>query len=131
MISRNLPHARIKQQRCRWKNRENYIEKGKRHYEEHKERFRKLSCDQYKRLSEEETNRKENMQNIGTVICLKKTNRKWKDVEKVTEKLCLKKINIKETIHKQILGKIQKELIQQCVEENKNKTMRWKMLKCM
>ena len=51
------------------------LNKGKDYYKNNKERLREQARDKYRKISEEEKNKKENMAKIDTVICLKKRNK--------------------------------------------------------
>ena len=58
------------------KNRDVILNRGKDCYENDKERLREQARDKYRNLSEEEKNlKKENMEKIDIVICLKKRNK--------------------------------------------------------
>ena len=48
------------------------LNRAKDYYENNKERLREQARDQYRNLSEEEKNKKENMEEIDVAICLKK-----------------------------------------------------------
>ena len=48
------------------------LNKGKDYYKNNKERLREQARDKYRKISEEEKNKKENMAKIDPVICLKK-----------------------------------------------------------
>ena len=48
------------------------LNRAKDYYENIKERLREQTTDQYRNLSEEEKNKKENMEEIDVAICLKK-----------------------------------------------------------
>ena len=54
------------------RNRDVILNRAKDYYENDKERLREQARDKYRNLSEEETNKKENMGRIDIVICLKK-----------------------------------------------------------
>ena len=51
------------------------LNKGKDYYKNNKERLREQARDKYRKISEEEKNKKENMAKIDPVICLKKRNK--------------------------------------------------------
>ena len=53
-------------------NRDVILNRAKDYYENDRERFREQARDKYRNLSEEENNKKENMQKIDFSICLKK-----------------------------------------------------------
>ena len=48
------------------------LNRAKDYYENDKERSRKQARDKYRNLSDEEKNKKENIEKIGIIICLKK-----------------------------------------------------------
>ena len=48
------------------------LNRAKDYYENDEERSRKQARDKYRNLSDEEKNKKENMEKIGIIICLKK-----------------------------------------------------------
>ena len=54
------------------KNRDVILNRAKDYYENDKERLREQARDKYRNLSEEEKNKKENMEKIDISICLKK-----------------------------------------------------------
>ena len=54
------------------KNRNVILNRAKDYYEDDKERLREQARDKYRKLSEEEKNKKENMEKIDVSICLKK-----------------------------------------------------------
>ena len=54
------------------KNRDVILNIAKDYYENHKERLREQARDKYRNLSEEEKNKKKNMEKVHISICLKK-----------------------------------------------------------
>lgn len=55
-----------------------------------------MASEQYKVFSENEKNIKgESMVEIGIKICLRNKTKIWKSMEKITDKICLKKTNRK------------------------------------
>ena len=54
------------------RNREVILNRAKDYYENDKKRLREQARDKYRNLSEEEKNKKENMEKIDISICLKK-----------------------------------------------------------
>ena len=54
------------------KNREVILNRAKNYYENNKERLRLQARNKYRKLSEEETNKIENMEKIDVTICLKR-----------------------------------------------------------
>ena len=57
------------------KNRDVILNRAKDYYKNDKERLREQAIDKYKKLSEEEKIKKENMGRIDIVICQKKRNK--------------------------------------------------------
>ena len=57
------------------KNRDVILNRAKDYYKNDKERLREQAIDKYKKLSEEEKIKKENMERIDIVICQKKRNK--------------------------------------------------------
>ena len=57
------------------RNRDVILNRAKDYYENDKERLREQARDKYRNLSEEEKNKKENMEKIDITICLKKRNK--------------------------------------------------------
>ena len=67
------------------------LNRAKYYYKNDKERLRKQARDKYRNLSEEEKNKKENMEKIDISICLKKR----KKTKRISKKLSWgKKISI-------------------------------------
>ena len=56
--------------------------RAKDYYENDKERLREQARDKYRNLSEEEKNKKENMEIIGITICLKRKKIRLKEYQK-------------------------------------------------
>ena len=54
------------------RNRDVILNRAKDYYENDKERLREQARDKYRNLSEEEKNKKENMEKVDTTICLKR-----------------------------------------------------------
>ena len=54
------------------KNRDVILNRAKDYYKNDKERLREQARDKYRNLSEEEKNKKENMEKIDITICLKR-----------------------------------------------------------
>ena len=54
------------------RNRDVILNRAKDYYENNKERLREQARDKYRNWSEEEKNRKENMEKIDVAICLKR-----------------------------------------------------------
>ena len=57
------------------KNREIILNRAKDYYENDKERLREQARDKYRNLSEEDKNKKKNMEKTDIIICLKKRNK--------------------------------------------------------
>ena len=57
------------------RNREVILNKAKDYYENNKERLREQARDKYRNLSEEDKNKKKNMEKTDIIICLKKRNK--------------------------------------------------------
>ena len=51
------------------------LNRGKKYYEDDKERLREQARDKYRNLSEEKRMKRENMEKIDIIICLKKRNK--------------------------------------------------------
>ena len=60
---------------CYQRNREVILNRGKGYYENDKERLREQARDKYRNLSEEDKNKKKNMEKTDIIICLKKRNK--------------------------------------------------------
>ena len=56
-------------------NRDVILNRAKYYYENDKQRLREQTRDIYRNLSEEDKNKKENMEKTDTIICLKKRNK--------------------------------------------------------
>ena len=54
------------------KNKDVVLSKAKDYYKNNKDRLREQARDKYRNLSEEEKNKKENMEKIDIIICLKR-----------------------------------------------------------
>ena len=54
------------------KNQNVMLSKAKDYYKNNKDRLRERARDKYRNLSEEEKNKKENMEKIDIIICLKR-----------------------------------------------------------
>ena len=54
------------------RNRDVILNRAKDYYENDKEKLREQAKDKYRNLSEEEKNKKENMEKVDTTICLKR-----------------------------------------------------------
>ena len=57
------------------RNRDLILNRAKYYYENDKQRLREQTRDKYRNLSEEDKNKKENMEKTDTIICLKKRNK--------------------------------------------------------
>ena len=57
------------------RNREIMLNRAKDYYENDKERLREQARNKYRNLSEEHKNKKENMEKIDIIICLKKRSK--------------------------------------------------------
>ena len=57
------------------RNKDVILNKAKDFYKNDKKRLREHVRDKYRSLSEEEKNKKENMERMGIIICLKKRNK--------------------------------------------------------
>ena len=57
------------------RNRDAILNKAKEYYKNDKERLREKARDKYRNLSEEKKRKRENMEKIDIVICLKKRNK--------------------------------------------------------
>ena len=57
------------------RNTEVILNRAKYYYENNKERLREQARDKYRKLSEEEKNKRENIEKTGIIICLKKRNK--------------------------------------------------------
>ena len=57
------------------RNRDVILNRAKDYYENDKQRLREQTRDKYRNLSEEDKNKKENMEKTDTIICLKKRNK--------------------------------------------------------
>ena len=57
------------------RNREIILNRAKDYYENDKERLRERARNKCRNLSEEKKNKKENMEKIDTIICLKKRSK--------------------------------------------------------
>ena len=57
------------------RNRDVILNRAKDYYENNKERLREQVRDKYKNLSEEDKNKKKNMEKTDIIICLKKRNK--------------------------------------------------------
>ena len=58
------------------RNRYVIIKRAKNYYENDKERLREQAGDKYRNLSEEDKNKKKNMEKTDIIICLKKRNKR-------------------------------------------------------
>ena len=67
------------------KNRDVILNRAKDYYENDKEKLREQARDKYRNLSEEEKNKKENMEKLDILICLKK-RKKTKIISKKLSK---------------------------------------------
>ena len=66
------------------KNRSAILNRLKDYYGNDKKRLREKARDQYRNLSEEDKNKRENVEKTDTIICLKKRNKDQKNVKKIT-----------------------------------------------
>ena len=57
------------------RNRDVAVNKAKEYYKNNKERLRELARNKYRNLSEEDKNKKGNMEKIDIIICLKKRSK--------------------------------------------------------
>ena len=57
------------------RNRDGILNRAKDYYKNDKERLRDNARDKYRNLSEEEEKKRENMEEIDIIICLKKRNK--------------------------------------------------------
>ena len=57
------------------KNRDVILTRAKDYYENDKENLREKASDKYRKLSEEDENKKKNMEKTYIIICLKKRNK--------------------------------------------------------
>ena len=73
------------------KNRDVILNRAKDYYENNKERLRVQARDKYRNLSEEEKNKKENMEKIDISICLKKRKKRL-NIKKKILKIISKKL---------------------------------------
>ena len=78
------------------RNREVIVNRAKDYYENDRERLREQARDKYRNLSEEEKTKKkkkkkkkkrENMEKTDIIICLKKRNKDYKNIKKITMRL--------------------------------------------
>ena len=58
------------------RNRDKILHKAKNYYNNNDERLREYARNKYRNLSEEDKLKKENMQKLDTIICLKKKSKK-------------------------------------------------------
>ena len=79
------------------RNRDVILNRSKDYYKNHKERFRDNARDKYRNLSEEE-----NMEEIDTIICLKKKIQKLKLMKLIKTK----SLNLRKKIHDYIHSKL-------------------------
>ena len=68
------------------------LNRAKYYYENGNERLREQTRDKYGNLSEEEKTKRKIMEKTDITICLKKKNKDWKNIKKITSKL--KRLNI-------------------------------------
>ena len=66
------------------KNRSAILNRLKDYYGNDKKRLREKARDQYRNLSEEDKNKRENVEKKDTIICLEKRNKDQKNVKKIT-----------------------------------------------
>ena len=78
------------------KNRDVILHRAKDYYENDKEKLREQARDKYRNLSEEEKNKKENMEKLDILICLKKR----KKTKIISKKLSKGKKNLNIIINK-------------------------------
>ena len=78
------------------RNRDVILNRAKDYYENDKERLREQARDKYRNLSEEEKNKKENMEKLDILICLKKR----KKTKIISKKLSKGKKNLNIIINK-------------------------------
>ena len=78
------------------KNRDVILNRAKDYYENDKEKLREQARDKYRNLSEEEKNKKENMEKLDILICLKKR----KKTKRISKKLSKGKKNLHIIINK-------------------------------
>ena len=78
------------------KNRDVILNRAKDYYENDKEKLREQARDKYRNLSEEEKNKKENMEKLDILICLKKR----KKTKIISKKLSKGKKNLNIIINK-------------------------------
>ena len=78
------------------KNRDVILNRAKDYYENDKEKLREQARDKYRNLSEEEKNKKENMEKLDILICLKKR----KKTKIIPKKLSKGKKNLNIIINK-------------------------------
>ena len=69
------------------RNRDVILNRTKDYYENDKERLREQPRDKYRNLSEEEKKKRENMEKTDIIICLKKRNKDYKNIKKITMRL--------------------------------------------
>ena len=78
------------------KNRDVILNRAKDYYENDKEKLREQARDKYRNLSEEEKNKKENMEKLDILICLKER----KKTKIISKKLSKGKKNLNIIINK-------------------------------
>ena len=78
------------------RNRDVILNRAKDYYENDKERLREQARDKYRNLSEEEKNKKENIEKLDILICLKKR----KKTKRISKKLSKGKKNLNIIINK-------------------------------
>ena len=66
------------------KNRDVILNWAKDYYENDKKRLKEQARDNYRNLSEEDKNKRENIEETDTIKCLKKRNKGWKNIKKIT-----------------------------------------------
>ena len=68
------------------RNRDVILNRAKYYYENGNERLREQTRDKYRNLSEEEKTKRKIMEKTDIRICLKKKNKDWKNIKKITSK---------------------------------------------
>ena len=63
------------------RNREIMLNRAKWYYDNNKARLIEQARNKYRNLSEEEEKKRENMEKIDIIICLKKRSKNWKNIK--------------------------------------------------
>ena len=65
------------------------------YYKNDKERLREQARNKYRTLSEEDKKKKENMEKVNIIICLKKRSKNWNNIKKedIEKQMSLRIVN--------------------------------------